>query len=244
MNKTKCFFLGVTLGVFICVSALSIFFGLTQSGKKMLSGFEPFAKDEVFVGLNQEDSSDFYIPTATGRPSALDSFYANNPYREYTEEYILDSSLWMEKPVDTASIDSSSVSKESSQEFIAPEFGYSQNKDASVPLGISQNSNYGLLDTSIKPATESILDRVQYENLSVEFWISPINYRGYKLENKNLILYGIIPNDSISFSEIDSSSIQMLYNGKSYILKENSNFESFHKSSEPRDDKEVLNQVD
>jgi len=39
--------------------------------------------------------------------------------------------------------------------------------------------------------------------LKVEYWLSPLNYRGYKLLKNKLILYGISPNDNIRIYKID-----------------------------------------
>ncbi len=35
--------------------------------------------------------------------------------------------------------------------------------------------------------------------LHVEFWESPVNFKGYKMDGNNLILYGISPDDSLRF---------------------------------------------
>ncbi len=65
----------------------------------------------------------------------------------------------------------------------------------------------------------------------VEFWVSPVNYKGYKLIDNRLILFGIEEPDAVRlFSK--SGKLWMKYGQDYFSLVPTENFESLIKSSE------------
>lgn len=65
----------------------------------------------------------------------------------------------------------------------------------------------------------------------VEFWVSPVNYKGYKLIGNRLILFGIEEPDAVHlFSK--NEKLWMKYGQDFYSLIPTENFESLIKSSE------------
>ncbi len=65
----------------------------------------------------------------------------------------------------------------------------------------------------------------------VEFWVSPVNYKGYKLIDNRLILFGIEEPDAVRlFSK--NGKLWMKYGQDYFSLVQTENFESLIKSSE------------
>lgn len=65
----------------------------------------------------------------------------------------------------------------------------------------------------------------------VEFWVSPVNYKGYKLIGNKLILFGIEEPDAVHlFSK--NEKLWMKYGQDYFSLMQTENFESLIKSSE------------
>ncbi len=59
--------------------------------------------------------------------------------------------------------------------------------------------------------------------MDVEFWQSPVNYKGYKATDNKLILFGIFGADSVSLYN-SNDSIFMKYLSKFYIIEKNDEF--------------------
>lgn len=58
----------------------------------------------------------------------------------------------------------------------------------------------------------------------VEFWVSPVNYQGYRLSKDKLILFGIPEPDAIQLYELDEQ-LWLKYGSKFYHLSETTEFE-------------------
>lgn len=61
------------------------------------------------------------------------------------------------------------------------------------------------------------------EAYRVEFWASPINYRGYKLQKDKLILFGIEHFEDVSLWRINQK-LYLRYHDKYYLLQESIDF--------------------
>ena len=57
------------------------------------------------------------------------------------------------------------------------------------------------------------------DGLSVEFWKSPVNFKGYKLNKKKLILFGIMEFDSVSLEFQKEKSLILHYRNQDFELK-------------------------
>lgn len=69
--------------------------------------------------------------------------------------------------------------------------------------------------------------------LRVQFWQSPINFKGYKFFRNEVLLYGLKPNDSFNFFYYQG----MLYlksKGNYYLIKEQNGFNSFDAVSDKK----------
>ena len=72
---------------------------------------------------------------------------------------------------------------------------------------------------------EKLLDvnPISITYLQIEFWKSPINYNGYKLSKTKLIIFGILPSESIRFIN-NESNYYLLNNDVYYELYETNVF--------------------
>lgn len=139
------------------------------------------------------------IPTGS---SELEDFYARTPRNAPKKEDPLDSSLWLIDYYTTP--DGLSLQKDSNLKNVLldtkkgeQDFRAGENNPAQPPQD---------------PAPG---------NLRVEFWESPVNFKGYKMEGKHLILFGIDPNDALRF-EHHTDGIWMHHNQKIYLLRPSS----------------------
>lgn len=62
----------------------------------------------------------------------------------------------------------------------------------------------------------------------LEFWESPINYKGYKMANKKIILFGVEDSENVHLFQMDKK-IYLKINEAVYHLEETYNFEPFKK---------------
>jgi hypothetical protein len=61
---------------------------------------------------------------------------------------------------------------------------------------------------------------------SVEFWKSPINYRGYKMIRNKIVLFGIQPSDPIELKKLENK-IYLKHNQFYYPLKQTDEFDAY-----------------
>ncbi len=57
------------------------------------------------------------------------------------------------------------------------------------------------------------------EGLYVEFWLSPLNYKGYRLSKATLILYGFYEYNTINLRYTEDGFIELKYKEKTYNLQ-------------------------
>lgn len=69
------------------------------------------------------------------------------------------------------------------------------------------------------------------ENYNVEFWVSPVNYKGYKLIHDKLILFGIEEPDAVQLYSKENM-LWMKYGQDFYTLEPSDDFESLIKLTE------------
>ena len=75
------------------------------------------------------------------------------------------------------------------------------------------------------------IDRRKIENYYIEFWVSPVNYIGYKLSKDKLILFGIEEPDAVQLYTKEDK-LWMKYGKEYYTLVESDDFESLINSEE------------
>lgn len=182
------------------------------------------------------------VPSAQGW-SALDSFYAAHPAIEGEEEYYLDSALWREpkhKDGETAATGDTLPA--------APAFNrrtglWTGPADGMLPVDTSiQPLQEQLKREGAKPLQAALTDSLSAAGaeaaapsadaptsekpLHVEFWESPVHYKGYQLNGNNLILYGINEADSLRF-ENHADGVWMYHKEAVYRLTTSSEMQRF-----------------
>ncbi|HRH66975.1 MAG TPA: hypothetical protein PLU53_11805 [Bacteroidia bacterium] len=83
----------------------------------------------------------------------------------------------------------------------------------------------------LNPAAGLVEKQVPASSYEVEFWLSPINYRGYKLISHRLVLFGIEEPDAVKLIKIDGS-LFMKYGDDFYRMWPGSEFMAFKKIRE------------
>ncbi|MEG1498921.1 MAG: hypothetical protein RRX93_05755 [Bacteroidales bacterium] len=137
------------------------------------------------------------IPQATGS-SELQEFYSKHSPKATTKESKSDTSLW-------------------ETNFIAEVFP----QDSS--LNLAQEKKTSEKSFFINATNPSTTYASSSKPLHVEFWDSPVHYKGYQLNGNNLILFGMDPNDSLRF-ENHPNGIWMYHQNALFLLKPNSKF--------------------
>lgn len=94
--------------------------------------------------------------------------------------------------------------------------------------------------TKLQPAepanpSDSLLEKISgikdkkdvIASFKVEFWQSPINYRGYKMTKNKIVLFGISPEEALKFFHMDDAIFMKQNNGyvKLYFTDEFKQFE-------------------
>lgn len=69
--------------------------------------------------------------------------------------------------------------------------------------------------------------------LEVQFWVSPVNYNGYKLSSKLLVIYGKEDLKSATFQELNNL-LYMKYRNEFFVLRPNEVFTQFAKVADAK----------
>lgn len=98
--------------------------------------------------------------------------------------------------------------------------------------------NLSLTANAGKNSRDSLLQQVSgiredvKTSMRVEFWRSPLNYRGYKMTRGKIVLYGISSADPVSVFKLDDD-IYLKHLGLVYRLVFTNDFKQFEKVSDP-----------
>lgn len=71
-------------------------------------------------------------------------------------------------------------------------------------------------------------DNLFAENIMVEFWESPIDYQGYRLNKTKLILFGINPNESFELINQNEGFLIMKSGGQTLLLHPTEKYRTFN----------------
>ncbi len=80
------------------------------------------------------------------------------------------------------------------------------------------------------PPVESM--KKSSESIEVEFWTSPVNYRGYKLSRSKLILFGIDESADVELLSFNEQLYLKLRN-EYYLIRNNETFNNFQRVNKP-----------
>ena len=98
----------------------------------------------------------------------------------------------------------------------------------SVNLPINDLTEVAASDTTMQNLLG--IDEVQNTNLFVEFWESPLNFEGYKLSRKKLVVYGLSPQFDYKIYR-DGGDYFFSYQNVYYKMKETQDFLPFNEVS-------------
>ncbi|MCM1169048.1 MAG: hypothetical protein NC324_03830 [Bacteroides sp.] len=201
-------FAGILL-IVIGVAVLALLFLWLMGFRLPDTGLDSwFPKDEA-TETNLMERPVIVAPVPT-RSSELEEFYAKHPRvekRKKKAEERLDTSLWK------------------NDYYTSPE-GVSWQKDSNSDKVRSETKTGEHEYTATAPQPLPDGNPRPQQSLRVEFWESPVNYKGYKLDKKQLIIFGISPDDPLRF-ENHTDGIWMHHNGKVYLLKPDAGYMPF-----------------
>lgn len=64
-------------------------------------------------------------------------------------------------------------------------------------------------------------------SITIEFWESPLNYKGYKMNKNKIVLFGLAPSSNVLIKKIDNS-IYLEYDKRFYALTMTNEYLSYH----------------
>lgn len=128
-------------------------------------------------------------------------------------------------PTDTISdnytSDTNTVISEGSNDIVIAKDEYLATRLIEVK-GFNRNNSK---DTKLDSILINDKTKANYTNIiKTEFWRSPINYKGYKFINNNLILFGIYDFDEVIL-EFSANKLYMNYKNNYFYIEKTSNFQ-------------------
>lgn len=163
-------------------------------------------------------------------PSALDEFLAKYS-GQLPDSLLLDSIIKSQNNVDINSYNTASGIEVKKDKLIYA-------KTFKVPgITIFDGDNPDKLDTLLTDYKGSLQDKTK-NIIKVEFWKSPINYKGFKTGVNKIILFGIDQFDMVSFKSMNNT-LYMKYMSDFYQLYKTNGFEKLV----PVSNQQVLSQL-
>lgn len=96
-----------------------------------------------------------------------------------------------------------------------------------VDIRVFKDSVKTLKNDSLLSEMSGISKQKESVKYIIEFWKSPINYKGYKMANRKILLFGLQP-ETVSLTSIDNK-IVLSYNSDYYILENSFDFKPYQK---------------
>ncbi|MCF8296176.1 MAG: hypothetical protein K9J13_01405 [Saprospiraceae bacterium] len=220
-NKIIVFSIGLLAGVIICFGIFWIFINNNDNsnGKVAMSTDETI---DVYSNKNDSKLNAKYKPSKYKIPKKVKNDKLNND--SLLEELTEDSLMF-------DSIDRNTEISDSLPLINAKAYGNDDivvMKDEMIfvrkiqPLGESlQKDDDKNLDSLL---VDNNLNNKKILSYRVEFWKSPINYKGYKMDNDKIVLFGIYEYDNVKL-RWKNEVLFLDYRDKTYRLKEAPGFE-------------------
>jgi hypothetical protein len=180
-----------------------------------------------------KNNSAFYDSTNVDLydPNALDEFLAK--YNGHLpDSLVFDSIIKSQKNVDVNTYSSSnSVNVKKDKLIFAKAFH--------VPgITLFNGDNPTKIDSLLTDNKSGIPNKATLNSLSVEFWKSPINYKGYKTGKNKLVIFGLDQFSMISFRMLNNT-LYMKYLSDYYQIERSEDFKSLIPINNPQ----VLSQL-
>lgn len=158
-------------------------------------------------------------------------------YVEPTGNIPLEDIQYVEKPKEKRSIQTETVVIQDTV-FLSPKAMQEQDSGEYVVLRdkLLHTQRITILKKSVSntsSASDKLSERMSSDDffvnqLSVEFWESPINYQGYRLNKSKLILFGINPNESFMLSLNEPGVLLMQAGEFTTLLQPTEKYRSFN----------------
>ncbi len=101
-----------------------------------------------------------------------------------------------------------------------------------IAINGSMNTPKNPKDSAMQNLTGIRDDKTPPSSLSVEFWLSPINYKGYKMTRSKLVLFGMPGNAEMSLHRVDGNLFVRIEQ-TIYRLESTDDFRSLEKVNDP-----------
>jgi len=134
-------------------------------------------------------------------------------FKVQTDELVLDTNYTTYLAMEVANLEKKALKKKS---IILPQSNNNRNNQAPASRQNDNNNN---------ESDKTVEYKASPQMLNVEFWKSPVNYKGYRYNTKKLIIYGMKPAD-ITLIKV-KGVLYIKSAGQYYKIEENDRFNNF-----------------
>jgi hypothetical protein len=202
------------------------FFGFTVAGIVLWN----------YIGTNSTDNKNKYFTFEFYKQRYEQTFITDSSKRTFTSE----KPIYYEKEIssiqDSVLVISEILKTQEDTEIVVKKDQFLISYSL-LPITIDEYQNENALqlnDSNTNVSTQYINEEnseLNTKGYEVEFWVSPVNYRGYKFQNDKLILFGIDEPDAVTLYSKEKK-LWMKYQKEFYRIMPSENFESFMVSAE------------
>ncbi len=205
-------------------------------GLLVAGGFFVFKLDDYFQELNfYKRFAETFQSEKKVEPSASVSEAspaATNTSKNNKKKAVVHSSNITEEEIKDTLISSANDSavflRSSSDEIVVKKDEMISSKTFEV-VNLSPAAKPNGKDSLLQKVSGIKDDRMNGKQMfNVEFWTSPLNYRGYKMSKYKIVLYGVDPNDAIKLYRLDEM-IYLKNNAIVYELSPTGDFTSYER---------------
>lgn len=129
--------------------------------------------------------------------------------------------------VDTSSVQKATVS---SDDIVVKKDEMISSKTVEI-VNVGNVSKPTSKDSLLQKISGVVEEKDNKPFLNIEFWQSPLNYKGYKMSKYKLVIYGVNPADAFKLYRVDES-IYFKVNSSTYKLDYTADFRSYEKVSD------------
>ncbi len=167
------------------------------------------AKEEVLSEINDIEKQ---IPSLDGDTIANESSETNDELKQDSNNIIVFQN------------DDEIVIRQEKLLHIATSFIFKISDSTKQKYPSIDSNNQALLEKNAE------IKQVQTKEHSIEYWETPLNYKGYKYANYKLILYGLEPNDLAILIQ-QNKQLYFRYKNDYYVIKQTNSFTPLKKVS-------------
>ena len=211
-GKTISFISGILIGVIVC---LALFFLL-------MIGFNPIS---FFSNSDSSQSRDTIVDLRNNTSESTQKHSKNQS--DYTPSEVAESiidTFPLENQLDSVPVSENAFADINSEEIIVKRDELIETRVLKLSV-INRNSVKGKTDSLISAFQGSGGQSIEYR---IEFWRSPINYRGFKFIRNAIVTFGLDPNESCRLFQVEDK-FYLKHGISVYRLFTTEKFEPFSK---------------